>query len=870
MAGLCLPVLVILGFAILALAISRVKIRVMPLLLLGASLLASAQTQAAGQNEAQTLPMSDPPLHQTTSPARPLPPPSAAPGLVQHPAVSSWGLLPAGEDPQNQMGWTFIKHLGNDQQTFWTSPFHLSRGSAEHAIPFLAFTGTLIAADSWISQQVPDSPSQLNRSQNFSNFAAYSLVGTAGAAYIWGHFTRNDHLRETGLLSAEAAINSTAVSYVLKGLTQRPRPEVGNGNGTFFQGGNSFPSEHAAVAWSVASILAHEYPGPLTKIFAYGLASGITLARVTGKQHFPSDVVVGSALGWYLGRQIYRAHHDLAIGGTAWGSTAPEPGEPRPHSIENMASPYVPLDSWIYPAFERLAAWGYVQTEMLGQRPWTRLECARLLEEAGSRISADTSNGIAGEAATIYRSLQKQFFPEQETLDGSPNLGLRVDSIYSRVTAISGPPITDSYNFGSTITNDFGRPFQEGANTYSGVSSYGTAGAFSFYLRAEYQHAPFAAGSSADVRQAVASQQGVPVAPYTPFAEMNRARIIEGYGSLTFKGMQFSFGKQSLWWGPTETGSMMWSTNAEPITMLRISTPTPFTLPSFLRWLGPVRSEFFLGQLEGQQYIVNAKGVVGPSQFKPQPYVHGQKLSFKPTPNLEFGFSRTVVFAGLGHPFTLGNFWRSFGSLGSTAGAGVSVSGDEGDRRSGFDFSYRLPHLRKWVTLYTDSFCDDDVSPLAAPQRCAWSPGLYLSQLPHLSKFDFRAEGVYTDVPGLALGSNYQNIIYRSGYTNYGDIIGNWVGRAGRGVQLSSTYWLSPQNKIQLGYRHQGVDRDFLEGGRLDDISLRSDFMLGPNLAVSGSAQYERWNFPLLAPTAKSNLTVSVGFTYYPKWRLGR
>ena len=170
MAGLRMPVLVIFGFAIPALPVSRIKIRVMPFLLMGASLLAGAQTQLDGQNEAPTLPMSDPRLHHTASPAAPSPPLPAASRVAQVPAANSWGLLPAGEDPQNQLGWSFIKHLGNDQQTFWTSPFHLSRGSAERAVPFLAFTGTLIAADSWISKQVPDSPSQLKRSQNFSDY----------------------------------------------------------------------------------------------------------------------------------------------------------------------------------------------------------------------------------------------------------------------------------------------------------------------------------------------------------------------------------------------------------------------------------------------------------------------------------------------------------------------------------------------------------------------------------------------------------------------------------------------------------------------------------------------------------------------------
>ena len=59
---------------------------------------------------------------------------------------------------------------------------------------------------------------------------------------------------------------------------------------------------------------------------------------------------------------------------------------------EKMASSYVPLDSWIYPAFERLVALGYVQTAYPGLRPWTRLECARLLEEAGEQIIDGTAS----------------------------------------------------------------------------------------------------------------------------------------------------------------------------------------------------------------------------------------------------------------------------------------------------------------------------------------------------------------------------------------------------------------------------------------------------------------------------------------------
>src|ERR1700679_2400556 len=65
---------------------------------------------------------------------------------------------------------------------------------------------------------------------------------TSGSFYLWGHFIHDDHLRETGFLAGEAALNSAAVAYLFKTMTGRLRPFEANGNGTFFRGGASFPS----------------------------------------------------------------------------------------------------------------------------------------------------------------------------------------------------------------------------------------------------------------------------------------------------------------------------------------------------------------------------------------------------------------------------------------------------------------------------------------------------------------------------------------------------------------------------------------------------------------------------------------------------
>ncbi len=125
-------------------------------------------------------------------------------------------------------------------------------------------------------------------------------------------------------------------------------------------------------------MIAHEYPGPLTDLLAYGAATAIAASRVMGKEHYPSDVVVASAIGWLVGREVYRRHHDPDLGGGGWESL--EGSEEEGSDPKNMGSPFVPLDSWVYPALDRLAALGYVSTSYEGMKPWTRIECAHLVE----------------------------------------------------------------------------------------------------------------------------------------------------------------------------------------------------------------------------------------------------------------------------------------------------------------------------------------------------------------------------------------------------------------------------------------------------------------------------------------------------------
>jgi len=302
--------------------------------------------------------------------------------------------------------------------------------------------------------------------------------------------------------------------------------------------------------------------------------------------------------------------------------------------------------------------------------------------------------------------------------------------------------------------------------------------------------------------------------------------------------------------------------------MFRVNRVTPLKLPSILGWLGSMRSEFFLGQLAGQEFIFNPSGFVGQfgQSLNPQPFIHGQKISFNPTRNFEFGFFRTTIYGGPGYPFTWHNFLRSVFSTGNTV---FGAPNKPGKRLSGLDFSYRLPGMRNWLTFYADGLAYDQFSPIAYADRSAWRAGLYLSHFPGIQKLDLRVEGVYTDNPLgglLSRGFYYFNGTWRSGYTNNGNIIGSWIGREGQGAQAWTNYWFTARNCLQLNFRHQKVSNEFIpNGGSLTDVGMRADYWVRPNISLSTSVQYERWLFPVIQPNAQKNVTASVEVLFQPQ-----
>ena len=318
------------------------------------------------------------------------------------------------------------------------------------------------------------------------------------------------------------------------------------------------------------------------------------------------------------------------------------------------------------------------------------------------------------------------------------------------------------------------------------------------------------------------------------------------------------WGKMDNWYGPGVGGGMAWSNNAENIWSFRINRVEPLYIPYVSRIVGLIRYDFFVGPLKGHNDPVS-------------PWVHAEKISFKPTPNVELALQRTVIWGGIGHePITLGTFWRSFYSISDTNGSEKFSRSDPGARFSAFDFTWRLPYLQKWLTLYCDSEVHDDVFPITAPRHAAIRPGLYLSHFPGAPKLDLRAEAVSTDPDsGLSNGGQdmYIEVVQRNGYTSNGLLMGDWIGRENKGGQAWLTYHLSPREWLQASYRSDKAAKDFIPGGTTQtDFSFEVVKRLTPDVELKANVQYERWLIPIYKVGQHSDTSTTFQLTWYPRW----
>jgi hypothetical protein len=165
-------------------------------------------------------------------------------------------------------------------------------------------------------------------------------------------------------------------------------------------------------------------------------------------------------------------------------------------------------------------------------------------------------------------------------------------------------------------------------------------------------------------------------------------------------------------------------------------------------------------------------------------------------------------------------------------------------------------------------------------------PGIYLARFPRFEHLDLRVEGANTEpvshstpyqpaaggapgTPPFPINNGqflYWEFVQRQGPTNKGFLVGDWVGREGKGGQAWLTYHLSPQEDIQFDYRNAKAAKEFIPGGTTqNDFAIAVCKRVIKDIEIRGRVQYESWKAPIYQQGAQSDTTATFQITWFPR-----
>ncbi len=220
-------------------------------------------------------------------------------------------------DYDREVSWHKLPmNILHDQKDMWLFPLQLARG--RHLLPAALIAGGTAVFMATDPQVMP----HFRQTTNFHGFNRVFSTTTTGVAiavvpavfYGVSLIRKDSYDQSSALFAGEAVVDDTILMVVTKAIARRQRPTelpvkgpyndtFFHSNGSIFGKGTSFPSGHAMMAFSVATVFARRYREHRWVPFvAYAAASAIAFSRITTGAHFPADVFVGASLGYVIAR----------------------------------------------------------------------------------------------------------------------------------------------------------------------------------------------------------------------------------------------------------------------------------------------------------------------------------------------------------------------------------------------------------------------------------------------------------------------------------------------------------------------------------------------------------------------------------------
>ncbi len=446
----------------------------------------------------------------------------------------------------------------------------------------------------------------------------------------------------------------------------------------------------------------------------------------------------------------------------------------------------VPLNHWSYQFIDTLVNQNLIDSAMLTTRPVSRLEMARLIQEAEKRTMNNPD--IPSLTRALIERLSREFRYELDMLD-SPGYHFSdtfikplEDQYYRHLVASKIPD----------LENQAGDRFGKGNNARLGFATRGVMwNTLAFYAHPEYES------------PSPTTDTGI--------------EAIEAYGKLAVGDIEIEVGKDALWWGPGYHGSMIMSNNAENLTMMKISNPVPVLLPGILSGFGPFKVVYFLAELEESRDV-------------PSPKLTGVRVNFKPHPNWEIGLSRTIMFGGQGNEIDTKDYLQIFWPK--------NIQNNE-NQLATMDTKVRIP-LQKPLPLSSAEFYLDFTGEDAAGFS-KYRPllGMQFNDILRTGKTNLRVEYAKTNL-GEFPAVFYNHTFFTSGYTYKGRVIGHHIGTNARDVFIRLTHFIHADIMLGIDYDKQVYQLDTISRPTTDQWGADILWFTPYKWELTAGYRYER------------------------------
>lgn len=467
-------------------------------------------------------------------------------------------------------------------------------------------------------------------------------------------------------------------------------------------------------------------------------------------------------------------------------------------SVYGASSIDVSPNDVTYHYLDQLIAHDLIHTAIVGQRPYSRGEVARLIAEAKrnwdkrkeeidiSKMSLKENRrwvSVSSWINKILKVLEKDYRRELakrkdykggEGIKKAKWLELHVmDKLEFLFTYLDSNAKTFPVNNGvgsisamaqPLVQNRQGRDYVDGpqysieTEHWMNVTRYS-----SFYVRPRFQM-QFPSASPNDSVHAI---------------------VQELYGVFNIYNVELQIGRSSLIEGQGIHGGLFISDHARPLDHIQISNDHPIVLPWIFKYLGQNKFMAFFATL-------------GPESFFPNTIFAGYKWTIKPFKVWELGMANMVMIGGDGAPsFSFGNFIGDFIGFSGTGGG-------KSNRILGFDTRITLPFLRN-TQLYAEFFLDD-MSTAGLKKTfiddAAYYVGFYIPRLNYVGNWHGRLEFRYLSE------RFYRHSQFKSGYTLNREILGDPLGPDGHSITVTIGWDVNPKTLLDVNFFYEVSDSD--------------------------------------------------------------